>query len=240
MEGKERRDDIIRTIGKAGLSALFPNDFEYYALTLELVDSMDRTVRYLTFPISPDSMTYDNVQVASVKKTMGGVSSLDNETFTPKNINIAGTFGRNFKLLISPPRLPNPNIPLKPGLGKIDIPFSPLLKTGYGTMKYLEKMINESSQLDQLNQPYRLYLYNPALGQSFWVKAMRHTITQDKSQNNMMWKYDIQLTALSTLDAVSLKGLSMGESLLMASLQKIGNDAMNVAKAAVQEKIEEL
>jgi len=237
----ERRDDLLRTVGKAGLSAMFPNDFEYYALTLELVDSKGRTVRYLTFPVSPESMSYDNVQVANVRKTMGGVSALDNATFTPKSIQISGTFGRKFRLLIQPPQLPDKPVG-QGGLQLSELAFDPKLKSGYGTTKYLEKMINESSQLDDYNQPYRLYLYNPTLNHNFWVKATRHSLSQDRASNNMMWKYDITFTAISPLDRVQDGSTtSLTERLAFSALQstanKVTKSIRNVLKRGIEDQL---
>ena len=60
-------DDALRryrtelgTLGAAGAHALFPNDIEYYALTLELVDSKGFTVDSLFFPVMPKEIR-DNV-----------------------------------------------------------------------------------------------------------------------------------------------------------------------------------
>lgn len=223
-----RFQDLLRDIGKAGVNAMFPNDFEYYALTIELVDSKGRTVMYLTFPVNPDSIVYDNVTVTSVKKTMGGTSTLDNETFVPKTISIQGTFGRKFKLLIAPPILPDANINSNPGLQIKELAFDPKLKTGYGVMKLLEKMIDRSSTLDQYNQPYRLYFYNPTLNHNFWVKATRHLIQQDKQSSNMLWKYDIQLTAIAPLDRIV--ELDKGSLLLRTSLAALQSNLNKITK----------
>lgn len=224
--------DHISKIGRAGAHALFPNDFEYYAVTLEVVDSDNQTVEFLTFPVTPAAIEYDDVKIVNVKKTLGGITALDTESFTPKHIAISGTFGRQLRLLIGP----GSSNPAGAGIRDtgLDVKTSVLsakLKTGYGSTKVLERIITLSSQVDKYNKPNRLYLYIPPLGHSFLVKATKFTLNQDYSSSNMMWKYSMQLTALSSIE--NLGEQSEAGSLINAT----AFDVLNAAANSVVQKI---
>lgn len=205
-----RQDRIAQKIGRAGLHALFPNEFEFYAILFELVDSQGATIDFLTFPVSPEKISYDDTKLVNIKKSLGGISAIDTETFTPKTITMSGTFGRKFKLLISKPttsesasdKSVSAGVFDKIGLeGKgtsiISGIFDQGFKTGYGTIKVLEAIINKSSGLDIDNQPVKLYMYNPTLGHNWLVKVNKFTMSQDRDSSNRMWRYDIILTAIA-------------------------------------------
>ena len=227
-------------------SALFPEEFEYYALTLELVDSVGRTVEYLTFPVNPSSMSYDDMKVANVQKTVGGIISIDNDSFTPKLINIAGDFGKRFKLLLKPDKKvagfedgDTSNFVRSFDAGQVAIEkpvFDPRLKSGYGTTKIFEKIIAMSSKLDEYGQPYRLYFYNPMLGHNWVVKCTKFTLSQDMS-SNMIWKYSVALTVIAPLDAVvSSEAIkkSMQRNLTVDVLQKGATNAANTIVSSMR------
>lgn len=208
--------ELAIDIGKAGVNALFPNEFEYYAVTLELTDSQGNTIEYLTFPVSPESMSYDNTTMSNVKKSMSGVSALDNETFNPRRIEVTGTFGRKFKILLNNELgdfdLQNYDDTSAKGVFKTtkanamnikEAVFNPKLKTGYGTLKILEAIVEKSKGFDKHNQSHKLYLYNPALGHNWLVKVDSINFSQDRTSSNMLWKYNMQLTAIAPLTKVN-------------------------------------
>lgn len=201
---KDQVLDTIRRVGKAGANALFPDDLEYYAITIELVDSQGDSIDYLTFPVNPDMFTYDDRSLVSIRKTLGGVTSLNTDTFVPKPIVMSGTFGRSFKLLAGPP-LQSKDASIinsfnnREGLSLNSNIFSTRLKSGYGTLKVLEKILVKSKSLDLYNNPYRLYLYLPLIGHNFIVEYNDFSLKQDFATSNMLWKYNIQLTAIAPL-----------------------------------------
>ena len=230
-------------------NSLYPDEFEYYALTLELVDSTGLTLEHLTFPVMPENITYDDMKVLNVQKTLGGVTATDNQSYTPKTIGIQGTFGRSFKLLIKPDikqktvKLPSKEFSVQnqsfDGNKIIDKPiFDERLKSGYGATKLLQKMIQASSKLDDYNEPVRLYLYMPTLGQNFLVGCSQFQLSMDRGSSNMMWKYNIQFTAIAPLEAVvdqdTIKK-SLQQNLTVNSLQRAGTEAMNVAANTLRE-----
>lgn len=220
--------ELVADIGKAGVNALYPNDFEYYAITLELTDSQGETLEYLTFPVSPESIGYDNQTLVNIKKSMSGVSALDNETFQPRRIEMTGTFGRKFKILLNN-ELGDISVQKKDestlsgqykafkqnAMNVKEAIFDPKLKTGYGTTKILEAIVEKSKAFDKYNQSYRLYLYNPALGHNWLIKPNSLSLSMDRTNSNMLWKYNIQMTAIAPLDRV--KTASESRSTLLVS-----------------------
>jgi len=240
--------DILRPqlnqIGKAGVNALFPNDFEYYAITLELTDSKGKTVDYLTFPVTPSMIGFDDKKVVNIKKTMGGVTSLDTDTEIPKFITMSGMFGRKLRLLISPPiensqSTANGIFSSVSGNGlQINSPvLNAKLKTGYGATKVLEAIIKKSSSLDQYNRPNRLYLYIPPLGHNFLVKATQFRLDQDYQSSNMLWKYTLAFTTLARIEDLKIENDNQDNSLIKSTsidiLQRTANSVVRDLKQSV-------
>jgi len=199
--------EMIGQIGKAGANALFPNDFEYYAVTLELTSFDGQTIEYLTFPVTPNAISYDDVKVTNIKKSFAGVTALDTDSFIPKRLSLSGTFGRKLRVLVGGGSFTNPastangvfdNI-RDNGLTIRTSILDAKLKTGYGTTKILEAISTKSSGVDNQNRPNKLFLYIPPLGHNFLVKINQLKLSQDYS-NNMMWQYEMQLTALAKVE----------------------------------------
>ena len=95
----DKRNKLIASAGRATLHAQFPNDFEYYAMNLELVDSNDTLISSLTFPVMPNNITESHVSNSTQTKTSNGVVSLYDPSFVPFDINISGSFGRKFTII---------------------------------------------------------------------------------------------------------------------------------------------
>ena len=89
---------IADTLGRAGLHALLPENFEYYMCSLELLDDNGNTKGFLMFPVMPSNVVETKTAIASVTKTNAGVVTLFNPTFVPRDISIQGTFGRKLRL----------------------------------------------------------------------------------------------------------------------------------------------
>lgn len=235
-----RFDKLINELGRAGVHALFPNDFEFYMVMLELVDSEGQTVDFLAFPVAPERITYDNNKLVNIKKSLGGITSLDTESFNPKNIQLAGTFGRKLKLLIGKPPTSTENNYKSTGggiYGKIQSAalqikqstFDVELKTGYGTLKILESIIDKSSGLDTNNEPFRLFLYNPTLNHSFLVKCKKMSFTQDYS-SNMLWNYSLDLVAIADVQSLRDQAKEGLDEMGSKSNNKKGDAASNQIK----------
>jgi hypothetical protein len=61
---------LAKSIGTQALSSMYPNDFEWYMVAIELADSQEKTVDYLTFPIMPDSMSKTEYARTNLKKSL--------------------------------------------------------------------------------------------------------------------------------------------------------------------------
>lgn len=240
---RQQLDRLATVGGRALINGLYPNEFEYYAITLELTDSQDKVVDFLTFPVNPNEMEYDHQSVVNIKKNFGGVTALDTESFVPKRYSMSGTFGRKLRLLLS--NVDNISAEQSTAKGVFEKQRNGLqiktailnskIKTGYGTMKVLEAIIDKSSGLDQYNKPMRLFLYNPTLGHSFLVKSNGLKIHQDYTTSNMMWKYHLTLTTIAPLARINSekKKTSLTSIAVMGVLQKGVNLLSNSIKKSV-------
>lgn len=214
VDVSSKYSDLLLTVGKQVINALFPNDFEYYFVALELVDSKQRTIEYLLFPVLPDSITETKSELTNIKKSAGGITSITTPSFVPRDIMMKGTFGRQFKFMLGAVDFTFAGIRFSTVGGVFtkedmysksvlkNIPFSPQIKTGYGVIKLLEAIIDKATALDDSNKPMNLYLYNLTLGNNYLVEPRLLTFSQDKSTNNTFWNYDLTLTAIAPLSAV--------------------------------------
>ena len=101
VQVRQRASEITRNLGKAALHALAPNDFEYYACSFELVDSDFRILDVFNFPVMPDQMSINGQSLVSIKKSGRSFLSQFNDSFIGHTIQINGTFGRKFRLILS-------------------------------------------------------------------------------------------------------------------------------------------
>ena len=233
--------NMAKSIGGQALASLYPNDFEWYMVALELADSDDNTIDYLTFPIMPDSISKTEPTRTNIKKSM------------PQEINIKGSFGRQFKILINP----KPDVSINSSSKSVsagkyhlfDITkksgsisglafsnFNLNVKTGYGVMKILQAMASKSVGLDDKGKPLRLYFYNMALGESYLVAIPPSGVqfSQDLSKN-MIWNYNLTLIALAPLEAVSNKNnKSLLDKLLPSMIQTGVSEVASVVTDALQ------
>lgn len=230
----------IIQVGKAGLNAIFPKEFNYFAISLELVDSRGRTVDYFLFPVNPSEIRETVREITNIRKTISGVSVLKNPTFIPSDIVISGDFGRNFKAIVNgqPFQFAGIQLSLNQGLFgsiKSDITrkysqFSSIAKTGYGCVKVIEGIKDKSKGLDLDGKPYSLYLYNPILGNNYQVEFVSFDHFQNDKNSNMIAKYSIRLQSVAPLDSLfsKLKNIkSTVKNLAFSALQKKAN---NIAK----------
>lgn len=244
MSGKEtvkqKVDDLRVNIGKAALHSLFPNDFEYYMIALELVDSKGYTVDYLNFPVNPNQISQTDPQITNIKQSFGGVTILKSQTFVPKDIRISGDFGRAFKILIQPfdkgtfrafgggmstkdgvwKKHDNPS-ENKVGATVKKMVLNSSIKTGYGSIKLLQSICDKSGGVDLDGNPLRLYLYNMTLGESYLVEVINATFDQNKQSSNMIWQYSLNLKAVAPITKTKKSSaLAMSQRMLFSVLQQ--------------------
>jgi len=229
----ERYGILIDQLGKAKLNALYPNDFEYYMMGLELVDSEDRTVEYLVFPVNPTNISQTEPNLNVIRKTSGGVSSFGVSSFIPKDITISGDFGRRFKVLVGRERLIF-NVFSYSSTIKNAV-FDMKVKTGYGCIKILQNICRQSLKCDFKGKPYKLYFYNPTLSESYLVKVVGTglilTHTQEK---NMIWSYTLPLKLLLPLENIrQINKNSLSELLAISSIQNVVNTVASEVRKVV-------
>lgn len=235
--------EMIGTIGKAGLAAAFPNDFEVYLCALELADSENNTIDFFTFPINPNSISKTDAKRETVRNTAGGITVLSSPTFVPQEINIRGDFGRTFKILLSVSGGSNSLLGSAFSLaaGKYSLTditgkgtsglkapeFDPGIKTGFGCVKMMQAIISKSNGVDKSGLPFKLFFYNMALGESYLVVVPPAGLNLSQNlQRNMIWEYNLSMTAIAPLESVKSgkTKTSLTKILAAGAIQKGVND----------------
>lgn len=237
---KKKALDLIGDVGKAALATLFPNDFEIYLCSIELVTSKGKTIDFFTFPVMPDSIQKVETKRNSVKMTAGGITTLSSPIYAPSEINIKGNFGRTFKILISENEsVDGAAYSIKAGkyslyqIGSRKVPtisapaFDINIKNGFGAAKILQAIVSKSNGVDKDGKPFRLYFYNMALGENYMVVIPPNGISFSQNVNkNMIWEYNINMTVIAPLEAVKDQGsiTSLVKRLAAAEIQKSINE----------------
>ena len=198
-ELKQVKSSLTASIGRAGLHSLYPDDFEYYACALELLDSSDKTVALLIFPVMPDSISETHASPVTVSKSATGIISQFNNTFTPVDISVNGTFGRKIRLLVGSKQVQATGFSFNMNLGKELVEAT--VKTGYGVIKMLQQIHAKTYELDEKNLPHRLFWYNYALNKNYMVEILNAAYNQGR-ENNMMWDYSLTMKGIAPAEAI--------------------------------------
>ena len=235
--------EMLGTIGRSGLAAAFPNDFEVYLCALELTDSENNTIDFFTFPINPSSIQKVEAKRETARNTAGGVTILSSPTFVPQEINIRGDFGRTFKILLSVSggsssilgsafslaagKYSLTDITGKGTSGLKAPSFDPGVKTGFGCTKMMQAIISKSNGVDKQGLPFKLFFYNMALGESYLVIVPPSGLALNQNmQKNMILEYNLNMTAISPMASVKSGGAktSLIKTLTAGAVQKGVND----------------
>jgi hypothetical protein len=246
----QRYTQLVGSLGKGALSALFPKDFESYIMGLELTDSQDRTIDYFAFPIMPESLTKTEPKRTNVKKTSSGITVLNSNSYVPEEISIKGNFGRTFKFYLSPKQPAVQGVAFSTASGKFDSTsikskslslgvknFDIGVKTGFGAHSILRAIINKSSGVDSTGKPFKLYFYNMALGESYLVTVPPTGLVSSQNQEkNMIWDYTLTLTVLAPLSALS--AVKQKNSLLKLLSVSLIQKGVNTVASSVLTAIE--
>ena len=216
-------------VGKLLAHTLFPNEFEYYLISFELLDSGAnyKVTDRLIFPVMPDRIDIGKVKATTIKKSFAGIVSYTNNSFEPINISLQGSFGKKMRLLIGNKRTDE----VKDNLGgKLKAlagsTFFPSVKSGYGTLKNLERIFEKATSNGTDGKPYIVNFYNLSFNQAFVVKFNSLNVSQS-IEKNMIWDYAMQMTAIAPAEGTSVLGIASG-ALLAASMNVINNKIGNV------------
>lgn len=226
---------LVNNIGKAGANSIFPKEIEYYFMAFELIDSLDRVVDYFALPVLPSSFKRSEASLMNIKNTNRGISVTDTSKFVSINFNISGNFGKRLKLLLGTQNVNFNVISFSSSQGVFSKDqigqqvnrfsvFNTSVKTGYGCTKLIQSIFDKSRALDESGNPYKLIFYNPTFGESHIVKLKDFSFSQNE-QNNMIWQYDINFTAIAPLKSVTLKSVvRLGLQNLNEGINQIVND----------------
>lgn len=195
--------EAVTTFGRAALHAQSPDDFEYYMCSLELIDSAGITKGFMTFAVMPNNLSESKSQIANITKTNRGITTVFNDSFIPRDISIQGSFGRKLRLLAGVKEAENVgSIPFFGGnLGTNPKEGGMLVKTGYGLIKMLSKMVDESYKLDKQGNPCVMIFNNYALNTHYVVEILQDSYNQS-IENNMIWYYSLEMKAVAPAEAV--------------------------------------
>lgn len=238
----DRYNSLLTSIGKATLHSLFPNDFEYYLIALELVNSNDNVEDFLIFPILPDEIRERESYNKTIMGTASGVTILGNSKFNPIDISLRGSFGKRLKLLLGRGILDGAAFnffskPIFSGFKK-ELTFSNEVKSGYGCNKILESLLRKSTKVDANNNPYRLHYYNLAFNSVYVVEAMDSDFNQTLS-TNMIWNYSVNLKAVAPLKALIGKSTpnSINKLMAVSIINKQANKEAYKVLGAINSKV---
>lgn len=228
-----RYNQLLKDVGRAALSSFYPNDVEYYLCAFELMNSTE-TEAYFVFPIQPSSIQKSEPTRTTIKKSLSGTTVLRNSSFIPQDISIKGNFGRKFKLLSDLQGFGWGATLSKISGVTFDTPvFSTSLKTGYGCIKVLQKILEDSQKLDKNGKPKRLYFYNMGFGESYLVTIppTGFSFSQTEDQN-MIWSYQVSMTILAPLYQLSEDTTHSSSKLIVSTgiIQKGLNTVVNDIK----------
>ena len=239
---------LVKSVGLQAIATMMPHEFEWYMIALELATADNKTIDYLTFPIMPNSLSKVEQNRTSIKKSLSGVTVLQNSALPLGEIVLQGNFGRGFKNLVGI------NNDVSAGAlaysmkaGKFDLysiqegsnnkipkvkTFNTAVKTGYGVIKMLQAILSKSVGHDNQGRPFRLFFYNMAFGESYQVVVPSNGMRfyQDIS-NNMIWNYDLRLTVVAPLDAVvkeSRKWKQLSASAIQGSVDIVSSEVKSV------------
>lgn len=189
--GKNSLIDAAINLGKSAAHALSPDDFEYYLCSLELLDSKLERIGFLSFTVMPDQIVESSTPIQTLMKTNKAIVTTFTDSFSPKNISLSGTFGRKFRIVTN----------FKKPISKFSLDFNIGsyggigIKSGYGLIKILSDILEESNNIDQYANPQILIFRNYALGTEYVVNVQNFQFHQGV-ENNMLWYYNINLVAV--------------------------------------------
>lgn len=194
-----------KALGREALFAMYPDEIEYYAVSLEITDNKGVTEEFFSFPVMPNQIRMTHPYNGSIIKTMSGVVVNNTTTFVPFDIMISGNFGRKFRK--NRPQTNKQEDTSSQSDATVTAKrntFSSDFKTGYGNTKMLEKLFLKSRELDKYGRPYRLIFYNLAFNSIMLVEMMQPSFYQTSDVNGI-WQYELSMKAVAPAYALFSK-----------------------------------
>lgn len=232
---RQKFRELLKTIGKAGLNGAFPNDFEYYACSFELLDWKGDVVDLLIFPVLPSNYREIIKKSLTIKKSSSAVISLFNPSFIPSQITLSGNFGRMFRVLAGRNLINFKALLFNNNYGAKEFvqDFNTSIKTGYGVAKTLQNILERSFQVDNEGRTYSLIFTNLAFNSSFVVEPINYEFFINE-QKNRIWEYNVSLQTIAPAFSIRKNnGTSNLKLLAFDNLQK----SSNILKEAGLKKI---
>lgn len=194
---------IAWTMGRALLHQMAPDNFEYYNCSLELFDGSLNSVGYMEFVVMPNNIVETKTNMLQITKTTSAVVTTFNSTFNPVDISIQGSFGRKLRILMGmrePDKIENTLKRITNGNFGINFMGGEVMvKTGYGLVRMLDKIVRQNMMLDSNNKPHFLVFRNYALNSAYVVEVLQHSYSQSL-ENNMIWNYNIEMRGVAPAD----------------------------------------
>lgn len=204
--------DLITEAQRLALNTAFPNDFEYYLLALEVIDSENIPMERFTFPVMPKMIRNQRPTIKTIEKTYGGVITNFATSFVPYPISVSGTFGKKlrFTLGLDTPQMlqytyGDPKEVNAKKLFKKAATVNPRIRTGYGYTQKLKDIFAYGQALDKKGNPYKIVFYNMAANEVVYVEMDNLVTDINDQEKNMMWGYSLQMTAVAPVQKVSVK-----------------------------------
>lgn len=205
---------------RAYLNSLYPEEFEYYLFTLELLSRGGTVKEILIFPVMPNSISEDRPSLVNIKKTNNSVISVTNNTFAPTNISVSGTFGKKIRIILGNQDKTGEDsgsafaFSEDVKIGGENVSIRGEVKTGYGITKLLERIIKRSQE----EEDSLLFMFNLSLGNNYLVECTNLTLSQSM-ENNMMWNYQMQFKSLAEASKVYPGGVDKLQKSIKSQLK---------------------
>lgn len=207
----ESARNVLATVGRAGLHALAPEQFEYYMCSFELLDSKGSTIAFMSFPVMPNSISETEPKILEISKTNAGIVTMFNPSFVPKDISLQGTFGRKIRILAGIQDVPNDKSKIRNildgNLGFSMMGSNVVVKTGFGLINLLRRIVDKTTSVDDTGMPYVLLFNNYALNTRYVVEILQSSFSQGV-ENNMLWFYFLEMRAVAPASAVKTESVT--------------------------------
>lgn len=220
----------ITAQGRENLASQFPDEIEYYACALELVNSNGETVDFFSFPLLPNQLRESRQFATDVRKTMSGVVVTMHSTFQPFSINLNGNFGRRFRTINKKNINTDNTLTQADGQDKGVVNstklFSSDYKSGYGSAKQLENILKKATFPDSKGNPLYLFFYNLSWNSEYLVEVVSTDFSQGDDRN-MIWNYAVTLTAIAPKMVIYSTSKSKTSLQKLTSFNKKNSDIIN-------------